>query len=46
MGSTLGLMPEQVWDTDAIPVGGLYAGRQSGSAMPLAWAPAEATSPR
>jgi glucoamylase len=36
-----GMLPEQVWDTDAIPERGLYPGRPSGSAMPLAWAHAE-----
>jgi glucoamylase len=36
-----GLLPEQVWDSDAIPDRGLYCGRPSGSAMPLVWAHAE-----
>lgn len=36
-----GLLPEQVWDTYDIPERGLYFGRPSGSAMPLAWAHAE-----
>jgi glucoamylase len=36
-----GMMPEQVWDTDALPAHGLYPGRPSGSAMPLVWAHAE-----
>ena len=36
-----GMIPEQVWDTDDIPERGLYLGRPSGSAMPLAWAHAE-----
>jgi len=36
-----GLIPEQVWDTYDIPEHGLYFGRPSGSAMPLAWAHAE-----
>jgi glucoamylase len=36
-----GLLPEQVWDTDAIPALGLAPGRPSGSAMPLLWAHAE-----
>ena len=36
-----GLLPEQVWDTDAIPGRGLFPGRPSGSAMPLLWAHAE-----
>jgi glucoamylase len=35
------LIPEQVWDTHDIPDRGLYFGRPSGSAMPLAWAHAE-----
>jgi glucoamylase len=36
-----GLLPEQVWDSAAIPERGLYPGRPSGSAMPLVWAHAE-----
>jgi glucoamylase len=36
-----GLIPEQIWDTDAIPERGLYPGKPSGSAMPLVWAHAE-----
>ena len=36
-----GLLPEQVWDSPAIPERGLYPGRPSGSAMPLVWAHAE-----
>jgi glucoamylase len=36
-----GMIPEQVWDTAAIPSKRLYPGRPSGSAMPLAWAHAE-----
>jgi glucoamylase len=36
-----GLIPEQVWDTEAIPALGLYPGKPSGSAMPLVWAHAE-----
>lgn len=39
--STGGLLPEQVWDTAAIPGRGLYPGRPSGSAMPLVWTHAE-----
>lgn len=35
------LLPEQVWDAADIPRRGLYRGRPSGSAMPLAWAHAE-----
>jgi glucoamylase len=36
-----GLMPEQVWDSVALPERRLFPGRPSGSAMPLAWAHAE-----
>ncbi len=36
-----GMMPEQVWDTDAIPGRELFPGRPSGSAMPLVWTHAE-----
>jgi glucoamylase len=36
-----GLIPEQVWGAADIPERELYAGRPSGSAMPLAWAHAE-----
>lgn len=36
-----GLLPEQVWDSAAIPARGLYPGKPSGSAMPLVWAHAE-----
>ncbi len=36
-----GLLPEQVWDDRDIPERGLFMGRPSGSAMPLAWAHAE-----
>ena len=35
------MIPEQVWDTEALPARGLIPGRPSGSAMPLAWAHAE-----
>lgn len=35
------LIPEQVWDREDIPERGLFLGRPSGSAMPLAWAHAE-----
>ena len=41
MGSAAGMLPEQVWDAEAIPAHGLAPGRPSGSAMPLAWAHAE-----
>jgi glucoamylase len=36
-----GLIPEQIWDSAAIPSRGLAPGRPSGSAMPLVWAHAE-----
>ncbi len=36
-----GMLPEQVWDSDAIAARGLEPGRATGSAMPLAWAHAE-----
>ena len=36
-----GMIPEQVWDANDIPDRGLFFGRPSGSAMPLAWAQAE-----
>jgi glucoamylase len=36
-----GLFPEQVWDSDDIPELGLFFGKPSGSAMPLAWAHSE-----
>jgi glucoamylase len=36
-----GLFPEQVWDSEDIPQLGLFFGKASGSAMPLAWAHAE-----
>ena len=39
--ATGGMIPEQVWDSDDIPERGLFLGRPSGSAMPLAWAHAE-----
>jgi len=32
-----GLLPEQVWDSAAIPDRDLFPGRPSGSAMPLVW---------
>ncbi|HEX8874279.1 MAG TPA: glycoside hydrolase family 15 protein [Nitrosospira sp.] len=41
MSGTGGMIPEQVWDSAAIPERRLYPGRPSGSAMPLAWAHAE-----
>jgi glucoamylase len=36
-----GLIPEQIWDADALPARRLFPGRPSGSAMPLVWAHAE-----
>lgn len=36
-----GMLPEQVWDTEAIPGRPLQPGQPSGSAMPLVWAHAE-----
>ena len=36
-----GMIPEQVWDSADIPDRRLFAGRPTGSAMPLAWAHAE-----
>ncbi|MCC6472283.1 MAG: glycosyl hydrolase [Burkholderiales bacterium] len=41
MASAGGMLPEQVWDAAPIPARGLFPGRPSGSAMPLAWAHAE-----
>ena len=41
MSNMGGMLPEQVWDSAAIPSRGLYPGRPSGSAMPLVWAHAE-----
>ena len=35
------MIPEQVWDRDDLPERGLFLGRATGSAMPLAWAHAE-----
>lgn len=36
-----GMLPEQIWDAPDLPGEGMYLGRPSGSAMPLAWAHAE-----
>jgi glucoamylase len=36
-----GLLPEQVWESAPIASRGLFAGRPSGSAMPLLWSHAE-----
>ncbi|MCB1877082.1 MAG: hypothetical protein KDH88_13995 [Chromatiales bacterium] len=41
MAGTGGMLPEQVWDQNAIPERQLQPGRPSGSAMPLAWAHGE-----
>ncbi len=41
MASAGGMLPEQVWDAAPIPARGLFPGRPTGSAMPLAWAHAE-----
>ncbi len=41
MSSAGGMIPEQVWDTAAIPEKNLYPGRPTWSAMPLVWAHAE-----
>jgi len=41
MTGTGGMIPEQVWDREPMPQRGLYPGRPTGSAMPLAWAHAE-----
>ncbi|HEY3296746.1 MAG TPA: glycoside hydrolase family 15 protein [bacterium] len=39
--SDVGLIPEQIWDTDDLPERELFFGRPSGSAMPLVWAHSE-----
>ncbi|MGH9616159.1 MAG: glycoside hydrolase family 15 protein [Acidobacteriaceae bacterium] len=36
-----GLLPEQIWDAPDLPEKGMFLGRPSGSAMPLAWAHSE-----
>ena len=41
MAGQAGMLPEQVWDKDAIAKRDLYKGRPTGSATPLAWAHAE-----
>jgi glucoamylase len=41
MGGRCGLIPEQIWDTAAVPEHNLFPGRPAGSAMPLVWAHAE-----
>ena len=37
----IGLLPEQVWDSDDLPARELFIGHPAGSAMPLVWAHAE-----
>ncbi len=37
MAGSGGMLPEQVWDTAPLPRKGLFPGRPTGSAMPLAW---------
>ena len=41
MAGSAGMLPEQVWDSDAIDSHQLYPGKPTGSAMPLAWSHAE-----
>ena len=41
MSGTGGMISEQIWDGDSLMKCGLYPGRPTGSAMPLAWAHAE-----
>lgn len=41
MGGQGGLLPEQVWDEEAIPERGLAPGLPTGAAMPLVWAHSE-----
>jgi glucoamylase len=41
MTGRCGLLPEQIWDTEAIPHANLFPGKPTGSAMPLVWAHAE-----
>ena len=41
LASASGMIPEQVWDREDLPASGLFRGRPTGSAMPLAWAHAE-----
>ena len=41
MASPLGMIPEQVWDSDPIAEYDLSPGKPSGSAMPLVWAHSE-----
>ncbi|AFY82057.1 glycoside hydrolase family 15 protein [Oscillatoria acuminata] len=39
--SSTGLLPEQIWDEEDRPELGLYLGKTTGAAMPLAWAHSE-----
>ncbi len=41
MAGGSGMLPEQVWDAAPVPGRGLFPGRPTGSAMPLAWAHGE-----
>jgi glucoamylase len=41
MSGSGGMIPEQIWDSAALPARGLFPGRATGSAMPLVWAHAE-----
>lgn len=41
MSGVGGMIPEQVWDSNAIPDKHLYPGSPTGGAMPLVWAHAE-----
>ena len=41
MSGPAGLLPEQIWDSAAIPARRLVPGKPSGSAMPLVWAHSE-----
>lgn len=41
MAGGVGMLPEQVWDAVPLPAQGLFPGRPTGSAMPLAWAHGE-----
>lgn len=41
MAGPAGMIPEQVWDSAALPAQRLFPGQPAGSAMPLAWAHAE-----
>jgi glucoamylase len=41
MAGRCGLIPEQIWDSPAIPERSLLPGQATGAAMPLVWAHAE-----